>query len=715
MSNSPFNYNISITGDCSNLGTGVISILPYGGTPPYTVEWTVPNLGQDIVTLEPSVRSGLGATTYAVRLNDSTLPENEAFYVNIPLSKGVCIDVTGVQDTTCGLNNGYVTGSTNSSYSSANFFLYQSGGTYINSATTNTGQVVFTSLSAGTYYMTIQDLGGCSGRSQNFLVQSSTPSDFGLYIVPNSACAGPTPMGKIYVTGQTGTPPFSYVWANNVSNTDFATGLTAGNYSVTMIDGYGCEVTKSATIVNIDPIGFGSFTVVNPTCFSSDGSITLKITGGTAPYYYSASTGNIEISYSDTWTLSNLPAGQYSFSVTDAALCKFTVGTSLLTPQSLASVSIDSANSSCSASGGTITVTVDGGSPPYTYTLVKPGGGTSVVASNQTVQLYSGLTTGTYTVFVSDTTGCAYNETITIIATNTYTISTAVTGTTCNQVNGKVSVTKSVGGLSPFDYSLDGVQNITDSTLTAVTFNNVSSGQHTVTVVDATGCTQTVQVYVAPSSQLNFSLYAVPCGTGNQGSLTAFISSGTPPFTFNWSSNVAGNPQDIYVTGLTAGTYSLTILDNSGCTLTRNATIKCSTNLVSYGTYLMGGQDLTVSCQSKYGLLQMLNDGYQTVTSGETGCILSSATFVASVSVEPSGYTDTLAFYTGTTLVDVPSDNDWFNALESLLNTVPGIGNVIVDPVNNQLIIQSSTSDNSLNDQKIVIELIIDYNFNCIT
>ena len=67
-----FEYNISLTGDCASTGSGSISILPFGGTPPYTVEWIDPNLGNDIVTLGPSVRSNLFSTTYAVRLNDST-------------------------------------------------------------------------------------------------------------------------------------------------------------------------------------------------------------------------------------------------------------------------------------------------------------------------------------------------------------------------------------------------------------------------------------------------------------------------------------------------------------------------------------------------------------------------------------------------------------------------------------------------------------------
>ena len=100
------------------------------------------------------------------------------------------------------------------------------------------------------------------------------------------------------------------------------------------------------------------------------------------------------------------------------------------------------------------------------------------------------------------------------------------------------TVNKSDGGASPFDYSLDGLVNINDTSLSAITFDNVSSGQHTITVTDSTGCTQTTQVYVGESLPLDYSLYSTSCGTGSDGMLTAFISSGTPPFTFTWSDNL---------------------------------------------------------------------------------------------------------------------------------------------------------------------------------
>ena len=121
-----FNYNISITGDCSNTNSGQINLWLTGGTSPYTVDWQVPNLGSDIITTNPSVRTGLSADTYNVLVNDSSLPTNLSFFINIPVSSGVCATVLGVQGTTCSQNNGSVTGSSSSNYSSTNFYLFDS-------------------------------------------------------------------------------------------------------------------------------------------------------------------------------------------------------------------------------------------------------------------------------------------------------------------------------------------------------------------------------------------------------------------------------------------------------------------------------------------------------------------------------------------------------------------------------------------------------------
>ena len=708
-----YEYNISITGDCQNTNSGVISLSLTGGTPPYTVEWVDPNLGADTVTILPSIRTSLSADTYAVRVIDSTLPTNEEFYINIPVSSGVCATILGVEGTTCSSNNGSVTGSSSSDYSSTNFYLYTSNDIYITSAITSVNQVIFGSLSAGTYYMVVVDLGGCTGYSPNFIVEVSDTLDFGLYAVPNSGCGG-VPVGKITITGVTGTPPYTYNWSTSATGTT-VTGLTSGTYSVSVTDSYGCVTTKSATIVDVAQVGLGSFTAIQPSCFAADGSFTIQITGGTAPYYYSASTGNIQIQYGTSWTVSGLSPGNYSVQVTDAALCSFVAGTVLTPPQGITSVNINSVGSTCSSDGGSIQISVFGGTTPYIYTLIYPNGNTTNVTNTLTTQIFSNLASGTYSVAVQDAAGCSYMDEITLFATNTYTISTEVTSTTCNQDNGSILVTRTEGGAAPYDYSLDGIQNVIDTTLSAVTFTNVASGQHTITVTDATGCTQTTQVYVTESEPLDFTLYSTSCGEGSDGTLTALISTGTPPFTFDWSTNVQTNPQQIQVTGLTAGTYSLTVVDSIGCSLTRSALIDCQGLYVSYQTYVMGGEQFNIQSQTKYGLLQMLNEGFDDLTNDKVSCDLLSAVFGVKVSVNPMGLTTSQNFFTGTTLVTAPSDNLYYDTVKDLLLTIPGIGGVTIDALNNQITITTDPGNTILNGQEIVVELTIVYDIMCLS
>ena len=708
-----FDYNILVTGDCSNTNVGSISLGLTGGTSPYTVEWLSPVLSTDIIITEPAIKTGLSATTYAVRVNDSTLPINEEFYINIPVSSGVCATILGVQGTTCSENNGSVTGTSSSDYSSTTFYLYHGDGVFSQSATTSQSTIEFGSLTAGTYYMTVLDLGGCTGQSSSFIVEESEPLNYGLYAVPNSSCGG-NAMGKIMITGLTGTPPYSYLWTTSATGST-VTGLTAGIYSVDVTDYYGCVLTKTATISDVPPIGLGIFTATEPTCFSADGVLTIQITGGTAPYYYSASTGQVVVQYPTSWSISGLSSGNYSFQVTDAALCTIVVGTTLTSPNGITSVSISTQGSTCSSSEGSITVSVNGGSSPYIYTLIYPGGNVLNVSNNQTTQLFSNLSSGTYGVSVQDQSGCFYMDEVTLFATNTFTISTETTGTTCNRSNGYILVNKSEGGSSPFDYSLDGLVNIIDTTLSAITFDNVSVGQHTITVTDSTGCTQTTQVYVEASSPLDYSLYSTSCGTGSDGSLTAFISEGTPPFSYTWSSNVPGNPQDILAQGLTAGTYSLTIVDDNGCSLSRTTNITCDATYVSYQTYVMGSELFNIQSQTKYGLLQMLNDGYNDLTSGNTSCSLISADYTVKVSVNPLGLTTSQSFYTATSLIDAPSDNLYYDTVVDLLNTIPGIGVITVDSANNQITIQTSTDSSTLDGQEIIIELIIVYDIICLS
>ncbi len=703
-----FQYNISTTGACST--SGAISLQLSGGTPPYTVQWTTPNLGVDTVYSFPSIRTGLSAGEYTVNVNDSSLPTNLEFFINIPVSSGVCANVAGVQNTTCGLNNGSITGSSSSNYSSTNFYLYSGTDVYITSAVTNTNEAIFQNLTAGTYYLLVQDIGGCTGVSETIIVEESSAMDFGLYVVPNSSCGG-APLGKLYVTGQTGTAPYTYLWSNN-QTTSSITGLTSGNYTVTVTDAAGCVVTKNGVIVDVSPVGFGNFIVTQPTCFASNGVVTLTITGGTAPYYYSASSGNNEISYTQTFTVSGLPSGSYSVTVTDAAFCTFTQTTELLTPNGISSVSIQGNNSGCSDNDGSIQISVVNGTTPYTYTLVNPNGGTSVVSTSNNSNTFSSLSGGTYFVSVQDFSGCSYGDYVTIITENLFTITASTTGTTCGQNNGQITIVKSTGGTEPYSYLLDGVVQVANTIQSAVTLTNITSGSHSVSVSDASGCIQTRQIFIDTSEPLTYSLISTSCGTGDQGTLTAFISSGEPPFTFTWSSNVVGNPQSITVTGLTAGTYSVTVVDSLGCSLRRSMVVSCTQNLISYQVYVMGNEDFQSKGGSKCGLLQMMNEGFYDLTLTNTNCNLISADFIAKVTVEPLGSVYTSQFFTTNSLLVAPSDNQWYNAIETLLMTIPGITGVSIDALNNKITIQTNV-DGPLQNQILTIDVLIEYDVKC--
>jgi len=693
-----FAYTLTVTGACET-GLGSALITASGGTPPYTFDWYNPNLGTG------PYKTNLSAGTYFVRTNDSTAPTNNEFFINVVIGSGLTIGFQSEIATTCGLNNGSLTVTAESSCNVINYYLYSAYG-FVDSQTNSTNIATFDNLSAGTYSVTAVDCGGCSGTSETCIIYSSNTLDYGFYIVNDTECASPT--GKVYVTGVTGNAPFTYVWSNGVTG-DTITGLTVGGYGVTVTSSDGCVLSKVATVDFVPSIGLGSFTAVTPSCFVADGSVTLTITGGTGPYYYSGSNGTVAITYATSYVFSGLSAGPFSVDVTDAALCKATFSTVLQTPNTFNSLDVTTTNSNCSSNDGKISITLDGGQIPYTYTLVYPDSSVVNAVSNSTAYDFINLESGTYTVYVSDSTSCVYQEEITIIAENLYTVTTSSSGSTCNLSNGSVTLTLSTGGTAPYTYQLNTGQSLNTS-FSAATFGGLSTGTYVYSVTDATGCVQTGSVTVSFGTPLQYSLYPTGCGTGSGGTITALISSGTPPFTFTWSDNVSGNPQNIVVTGLTGGTYSLTIVDASGCTQTRNTVISCTAIQSTYQIYTMCERDFEYTSGTERGILQMLNEGYNDVISGHTDCLLSAATFVAQVEVSGTTYTD--SFYTGTTLLDIPTNQQWYDAVETLLLSIPGVSSVTIDTTSSVVTI---ATEGELANQQIIIDLIIQYDINCVS
>jgi len=355
-------------------------------------------------------------------------------------------------------------------------------------------------------------------------------------------------------------------------------------------------------------------------------------------------------------------------------------------------------------------VNVQQGSPPYTFAL----SGVGVNQSGTTVSnsyLFSNLTSQTYQLTITDGGLCTYSNSVVVNNNPAYTVTTSGTTASCGLENGSITLMITSGGSSPYVYSLNNGASLTTTNLDA-TFGGLPAGQYEYTIVDSTGCTQTGNVSVLSEGDLQFSLYNTSCGlSGDQGTLTALISSGQPPFTFTWSSNVSGNPQNIYVSGLTGGTYSLTIVDDNGCTQTREVEITCSENLSTYMVYTMCETDFVYTSGTKRGILQMYNEGYRDLTSGNTDCLLSAATFEVQVTVSGTPYYSGI-FYTSNSLLDIPTDQQYFNAVQSTLLGITGITAVSIDTTTSQITI---TTDDSLSGEQIIIELIIDYDIDCVS
>ena len=700
-------YTFSVSGDCYNNGNnGAIQIVPSGGLPPYIVDWSSPNLGTDIGITTSSIRTTLSGGTYIIDISDSAIIP-ETITAGVYVSPGVCVSTINSTDTTCGDDDGTLTVSAATPYTPVSYYLYDGLNNFVVSGDSSTGYFTFYGLSADTYNVDVFDYGGCSGNTGTCIIKSSTDIDYGFYVIGNSNCAAGN-TGTIYVTGLTGNPPFTYVWSTGAITTSIS-GLTSGTYSLTITDATGCSKTLPATISTVPTLGIVNFVNVSPTCFQNDGSVTVNISGGTPPYYYQFSNGLNVISYLQSYTISGLYANSYNVNVTDAGLCTTNGITSISVPNSFNAVSISVVNSTCSSINGSINISVSSTNAlVYTYTLIDPLGNTTIYSTNSISHSFNGLSGGTYTVTVTNPSGCFYTQDVHLFTDNKFTVSSSTTGTTCGGSNGSVTLTASTSGIYTYELS-GGYSPILNTSLTSVTFNNLVAGIYTATTTDNTGCVQYTTFVINSSSNVGFTLLSTYCGTGNEGTITALITSGNPPFTFNWSSNV-GAQTGIYVTGLTAGTYSLTVIDDDGCQQTLTKDIVCGTNYASYELYNVCEGYFVETPSSKLGLLQMLNQGFNDLTVGGVDCILTDAQFILNLYIGSTAYTS--SFYSTTSLLDVPSDDLYVTTLTNLLNQVPNLGAIDIN-LNNNTIKINTDCEKILEGVEVKIDLKIIYDICC--
>jgi len=708
----PLLYSFSLTGDCSNTNSGILS-LDITGTTNFTITWVSPVVTTPTtLTTSPAnyIISGLSAGTYSLEITDGCLiPGQQTIPFNFTISSGSSVNIDNITNTTCGSSNGSITVSTDNFYGEGEYFLYETTLGYITSGNSGVNEFEFNSLDSGIYYVIANDGGGCTGQSESCIVKSSTTFDYGFYVVNNAGCY-PYDVGAIYVTGLTGNPPYTYSWSNGQTGSTI-TGLTEGVYNVIVTDNTGCEVGKSTSVITVPIVGLGNYVTTSPGCFVSDGEITIEVTGGTVPYYYSLSNGDSFISFGTSHTFTGLSSGEYTVSVTDAGYCNFTKNIPLSTPNLFNTILVNIVDSTCNNSDGQLLVTLGGSPGIYTYTLTS-------ATLNQTFtteslsQTFINLPSDIYNLTISNSavSGCQFNQNYTISNIEKYEISAQTTGTTCNFSNGSVLLSISSGGTPPYDFSI-GVQSSFDTPQTQVLFENLTSGSYVASVTDFDGCSQTIPFTIPSSSDVFFTLNGIN-PVNNDGSVSAIITQGEPPFTWSWSSNVNGQT-GLTVTSLTAGTYSLTITDSNGCTQQRQITLNGFTTVSSY--QVVNICDLTFENTDTIikGPKQMLIEGFHDLTINDVNCVLNQSIFSAQVSL--NGITTTVPFFTGSSLNDYPTDYEWYNTLSDILNSYEGIDKVIIGEETNQLTIVTFCGDDviNLNNENVTINMIINYDIGC--
>nr|WP_315175613.1 gliding motility-associated C-terminal domain-containing protein [uncultured Flavobacterium sp.] len=300
-----------------------------------------------------------------------------------------------------------------------------------------------------------------------------------------------------------------------------------------------------------------STTVTQPTCIVTTGTITITVQ--TVGETYSFDNG---VNFQASNIKTGLATGSYNVIIKSIDGCSSTATSTVINaqPTAINTATASQTNVACNGgSNGTASVTPSGGTPGYTYSW-SPSGGTAASAT--------GLSAGSYTVTVTDANGCTATQSFTITEPSALIASAAAqTNVSCNNGSNGSATVSVTGGTSAYTYSWAPAGG------TAATASGLSAGTYTVTVTDANSCqatqsftiTQPVVLVATPASQTN-----VSCFGGSNGSATVNVSGGTSAYTYSWSPS-GGTAAT--ASGLSAGTYTVTVTDANLCTTTQSFTI----------------------------------------------------------------------------------------------------------------------------------------------
>ncbi len=328
-----------------------------------------------------------------------------------------------------------------------------------------------TNLSAGTYTVTITNTSGCSASQTAFILE---PPPIAIGITPTQVSCFGGNNGAAMAAPSGGSPGYTYLWSNG-QNSNTATNLSAGTYTVTVTDANACTATQTASISQPPVLSVAMGSLGNVSCFGgSNGRVTAMPSGGAGTYGYLWSNAQT------TAQASNLAAGTYTVTVTDANGCTVTRTASITQPPALG-VSIGMiADASCfGGNNGSMTATPTGGTAAYNYAW----------SNGQTTAQAANLAAGTYTVTVTDMNNCTATQTASLSQPPQLTVNLSFVGETTAGNNDGTATATPGGGTPSYTYLWN-----TGATSNKIT--GLAAGTYQVTVADAQGCSVTGSVTV---------------------------------------------------------------------------------------------------------------------------------------------------------------------------------------------------------------------------
>ncbi len=431
---------------CANEPSGSLEVVVDDGVAPYTYQWTNGST--------EAVNSNIIAGTYSVTITDANGSVLELME-EIMAPSAIEISTETINATCSGQSDGAIT--TVISGGTAPYSILWSNGA--------TSQDV-EAIAGGYYSLQVTDTNGCVATASAIVNNTVFISITGT--VTNAGCNLDNGAIDINVSG--GMAPYTFSWSNESTEEDISE-LLPGSYRVIVTDANGCFSTRTFGVSRDNPLRLSSITTPTACIENYSGTIDLTVNGGALPYLYEWSNG------ATTEDIDSLAAGTYIVKVTDANGCYSSLNVNISSATFQASGSVNQISCNGEADGS-ISLTVNGGTPPYSY-----------VWSNGTEDSeVMDLTTGSYSVEISDATGCTKTLSYFIIEPTPIQLSFVISNPSCEETGYQIDLT-TTGGSNPFTFVWSNGQTTED-------IIGLLEGTYEVLVTDSKGCTAVGEVIV---------------------------------------------------------------------------------------------------------------------------------------------------------------------------------------------------------------------------